>query len=201
MRTTTRGLSILSCTALLGALATPALAAGHRYMLDPGHTQVHIWWNHFGFSNPGASFDIQKGTLVWDASHPQDSSVTVTIPVASVNTQVPALDARFKVEFFDAAKYPTITFRSTKVQRVGESDHYLVTGNLTVHGVTKPVTLHATLNRVGEQPMEHVPAIGFDATGTLDRSAFGLKEYVPEVSDLVHIRITAEGIDAKASGG
>lgn len=198
MKPITKCLSMTFCATLLAVLALPALAASQHYALDPGHTQVHFWWSHFGFSNPGASFNISKGTLVWDSSDPSKSSVAVTIPVSSVNTQVPALDARFKEEFFNVAKYPTITFRSTHVQQVGESDHYLVTGNLTVHGITKPVTLHATLNKIGMQPMLKAPAIGFDATGTLKRSEFGLNAYVPVVSDLIHIRITTEGVAAKA---
>lgn len=182
---------------LIPLAATPVLAAGVRYTLDPDHTQVRIHWNHFGFSNPGADFNISKGTLVWDAAHPERSSVSVTIPIASVHTQVPALDKRFKTMFFDAAKYPTITFKSTGVKRVGKSNHYRVAGELTVRGISKPVTLDVTLNKAGVQPMLDVPAIGFDATGSVKRSEFGMGAFVPAVSDLVHIHITTEGVAAK----
>lgn len=198
MKFIARPLSVFVFAALLGTLAVPAFAANQTFALDPHHTQVHFNWSHFGFSNPGATFDISKGTLIWNAKEPGQSSVTVTIPVASVDTQVPALDARFKSQFFEAAKYPTITFKSTSVNRIGLSDHYRVDGALTVHGITKPVTLRATLNKVGEHPMLNAPAIGFDATATIKRSEFGLDAYVPVVSDLVHIHITAEGVAAAA---
>lgn len=194
MKSFARSFSIFILAGLLGAFALPAFAASLTFALDPNHTQVRINWNHFGFSNPGASFDVSKGTLIWNADDPTQSSVTVTIPVASADTQVPALDARFKSQFFEADKYPTITFKSTSVNRIGVSDHYRVQGKLTVHGITKPVTLDATLNKVGEHPMLHAPAIGFDATATVKRSEFGLDAYVPVVSDLVTIHITAEGV-------
>ncbi|HET7570341.1 MAG TPA: YceI family protein [Gammaproteobacteria bacterium] len=198
MKLFNRSLSILLLAGLLAAVAVPAFAATETFALDPNHTQVHVNWNHFGFSNPGATFDISKGTLIWDEKDPTRSSVKVTIPVASVDTQVPALDARFKSEFFEVNKYPTITFRSTSVNRIGLSNRYRVRGKLTVHGVTRPVTLHATLNKIGEQPMLHAPAIGFDATATIKRSEFGLSAYIPVVSDLVRIHITAEGVEAAA---
>lgn len=198
MKTMTKYLSMMLCAGLLGALAMPAFAAGSKFALDPNHTQVRFNWNHFGFSNPGATFDISKGMLIWNAKDPSQSSVTVTIPVASVDTQVPALDARFKSQFFEVDKYPTITFKSTSVHRIGLSQHYRVDGKLTVHGITRPVTLRATLNKIGEHPMLHAPAIGFDATATVKRSEFGLGAYVPVVSDQVQIHITAEAVDAAA---
>ncbi len=198
MKLFAKPLSLLVLAGLLGALALPAFGAGTTYALDPAHTQVHFHWNHMGFSNPGATFDISKGTLIWNDEQPSESSVKVSIPAASVKTQVPALDARFKSEFFEVKKYPTITFKSTRVNRIGVSRHYRVKGKLTVHGVTRPVTLDATLNKMGEEPMLHAPAIGFDATATVKRSEFGLKAYIPAVSDLVKIHLTAEGLAPKA---
>lgn len=182
---------------LLGALTRPALAATQEFALDPAHTLVRITWNHAGFSNPGAAFDVGQGTLTWDAEDPGQSSVTVSIPVNSVATRVPALDGTFKTELFEASKYPALTFASTGVERVG-SKQYRVEGNLTVRGITKPVTLDATLNGAGEHPMLHAPAIGFDATATIKRSEFGLGAYIPLVSDQVQIRITAEAVEPAA---
>lgn len=194
-----RTLSTLILIGLFGGLALPAQAQGTTYSLDPNHTQVRFTWNHFGFSNPGASFDIEKGTLHWDADDPEKSSVKVIIPVASLDTRVPALDAKLKsVDFFDADKYPTITFTSTGVQRDGESRHYRIDGKLTIHGTTRPATLRATLNKVGEHPMLQAPAIGFDATTTVKRSNFGLGAYTPLVGDLVTIHITVEALAPKA---
>lgn len=181
---------------LLGTLSLPTFAAAQKFTLDPDHTQVRVTWNHAGFSNPGAMFDIGAGTLVWDGNDPRQSTVTVSIPVQSVDTRVPALDDTFKTQYFDVAKYPRITFTSTSVERVAQTNHYRVNGQLTVHGITRPVTLDATLNKLAEDPMLKVPAIGFDATATLNRSKFGLGAYTPLVSDAVQIHITTEAIDA-----
>src|SRR5690625_4324002 len=144
----------LMLAALLGVTSLPALAGNSTtFKLDPNHTQVRVSWSHAGFSNPGATFDIEKGTLVWNADDPEQSSVSVTIPANSLDTQVPALDAKLESDaFFDVGKYPTITFESTDVERIGLSDHFRITGKLTIHGITKPATLHATLNKVGEHP-------------------------------------------------
>ncbi|MGA9422017.1 MAG: YceI family protein [Rhodanobacteraceae bacterium] len=185
---------------LLTFASSSVFAAPETYTLDPNHTQTLFTWNHFGFSNPTANFNQVNGTLVFDADDPARSSLEVTIPVASIDTHVPALDEHLKQpDFFDAAKYPTITFRSTHVERGTRSGTFKVTGNLTVHGVTKPVTLLATLNKRGEHAMRKAPAIGFDATTTLKRSDFGLGAYVPAVSDAIHVHVTTEAIDAAAA--
>jgi polyisoprenoid-binding protein YceI len=182
---------------LLGA-ALSAQAAPVTYKLDPGHTMVLFSWNHFGYSNPTADLGIAEGTLVYDADHPAQSSVEVSMPLSLLDTHVPALDKHLKeADFFNADKYSTITFKSTRVQPV-DAKHFKVTGNLTVHGVTRPVTLDATLNRVGPHPMSKAQSIGFDATGTLKRSDFGVGAYVPMVSDEIQLRITTEGSVPKA---
>jgi polyisoprenoid-binding protein YceI len=182
---------------LLGA-ALSAQAAPVTYKLDPGHTMVLFSWNHFGFSNPTADLGIADGTLVYDADHPARSSVEVSMPLSLLDTHVPALDKHLKeADFFNADQYPTVTFKSTRVQPV-DAKHFKVTGNLTVHGVTRPVTLDATLNRVGTHPMTKAQSIGFDATGTLKRSDFGVGAYVPMVSDEIQLRITTEGSVPKA---
>lgn len=185
---------------MLTLASASVLAAPETYTLDPNHTQTLFTWNHFGFSNPTANFNQVNGTLVFDAADPAKSSVDVTIPVASIDTHVPALDEHLKqADFFDAVKYPTITFKSTHVEPGNKPDTFKVTGNLTVHGVTKPVILLATLNKRGEHAMRKAPAIGFDATTTLKRSDFGLGAYVPAVSDAVHVHVTTEAIDTAAA--
>lgn len=178
--------------------ALSAQAAPVTYKLDPAHTMVLFSWSHFGFSNPTADIGISDGTLVFDEQHPSKSSVEVTMPLSALDTHVTALDKHLKEpDFFDADKYPTITFKSTSVQPLG-GKRYKVIGNLTVHGVTKPVVLTATLNGMGKHPMTGQQAIGFNATGTLDRSAFGLGAYVPKVSDAIKLDITTEGSVPKA---
>ena len=98
-------------------------------------------------------------------------------------------------DWLDAAKFPNATFKSTRVQAAG-TNQLTVEGDLTVKGVTKPVTLDVTLNGAGEHPMRKVPAIGFDATTTLKRSDFGLGAYAPAVSDEVKVHITTEAFVA-----
>jgi polyisoprenoid-binding protein YceI len=186
-----RAMNVLALAALLGA-SFAAQAAPVTYKLDPSHTMVLFSWNHFGFSNPTANLGIGEGTVVYDEAKPANSSVEVSLPLANLDTHVSALDEHLKKpDFFDAAKYPVVTFKSTRVEPLG-GNKFKVTGDLTVHGVTKPVVLDATLNKAGMQPMLKVPAIGFDATATIKRSDFGMGAYVPNVSDEVQIRITTE---------
>src|SRR5277367_1889162 len=112
------------------------------YTLEPDYTQGVFRWNHLGFSSPAAQFAQGAGTLDFDMADPTKSSVSVTIPLASLNTGVPALDDDFRsTDFFDTARFPTATFKSTKVEKGMAADRLEVTGQLTLHGVTKPVTL------------------------------------------------------------
>lgn len=180
------------------AFAAPAAFAG-TYTLDPGHTQVVFSWNHFGYSNPTAQFGKIEGTLDFDAANPTKASVKVTIPLASVNSNVGKLDEHLQsADFFDSAKYPDAVFKSTKVEKGASENQLKVTGDLSLHGVTKPVVLDVTVNKVGEHPMRKAPAAGFDATATIKRSEFGITKYVPMVSDDIKLHITSEAIDAKA---
>ncbi|MDO1529311.1 YceI family protein [Fulvimonas sp. R45] len=192
-----RTLRYVLLAGLLGA-AVSAQAAPTTYKLDPGHTMVLFSWSHFGYSHPTADIGIADGTLVYDAEHPAQSSVEVSMPLSLLDTHVPALDKHLKeADFFNADKYPVITFKSTRVQPLG-GDNFKVTGDLTVHGVTRPVTLDAHLNKVGPHPMTKAQSIGFDATGTLKRSDFGVGAYVPMVGDEIQLRITTEAAVPKA---
>lgn len=185
-------LKYLVLAGLLGA-AVSVQAAPVTYKLDPDHTMVLFSWNHFGYSNPTADLGLGEGTIVFDEQHPAQSSVEVSLPLAKLDTHVAALDEHLKkADFLDAAKYPVVTFKSSKVEPLGEGK-FKVTGDLTVHGVTKVVVLDATLNRVGPHPMSKAQSIGFDATTTLKRSDFGVGAYVPNVGDELHVRITTEG--------
>jgi polyisoprenoid-binding protein YceI len=187
----------IALASALALAAAPAFAA--TYTLDPGHTQVVFSWNHFGYSNPTAQFGTVEGTLDFDAANPTKGSVSVKIPLASVNSNVAKLDEHLQSpDFFDAAKYPEATFKSTKVEKGAAEGQLKVTGDLTLHGVTKPVVLDVTVNKVGEHPMRKAQAAGFDATATIKRSEFGIAKYVPAVSDDIKLRITSEAIEAKA---
>jgi len=187
----------LALSAALALVTAPVFAAS--YTLDPGHTQVVFTWNHFGYSNPTAQFGKVEGTLEFDQANPTKAVVDVKIALASVNSNVPKLDEHLqKDEFFDSAKFPEATFKSTKVEKGASADKLKVTGDLTLHGVTKPVVLDVTVNKVGEHPMRKAPAAGFDASTTIKRSEFGITKYVPMISDDIKIHITSEAIDSKA---
>ncbi|MFT3667121.1 MAG: YceI family protein [Pseudoxanthomonas sp.] len=182
--------------AALFAFAGSAFAAPVTYTLDPGHTNVLASWNHFGYSNPSINFGQVDGTLVYDADKVSASSVQVTLPLTGLSALADQFyDHLTSDKWFDAAKYPTATFKSTKVEAAGEGK-LKVTGDLTIKGVTKPVVLDVTLNKAGEHPMKKVPAIGFDATATVKRSDFGVGAYAPMVSDEVVLKITTEATAA-----
>lgn len=180
------------------AAGTASFAAPVRYTLDPAHTQVLFSWDHLGYSHPSGQFDRVEGTLVYDADHPSESSVRVSIPVSSLHTHVPALDKQLLGPMYlDAGKFPSITFVSSRVEAEGAA-RFKVEGRLTVHGVTRPVTLDVTLNKTGKYPMIEAPALGFGATATFDRSAFGVGYGVPMVGDALQVTITAEAIESHA---
>ena len=184
--------------AALFAFAGSAFAAPVSYRIDPNHTNVIASWNHFGFSNPSVNFGKADGTIVYDAAKVSESSVQVTLPLTGLSALADDFyDHLTSADWFDAAKYPAATFKSTSVEAAG-TGKLKVTGDLTVKGVTRPVVLDVTLNKAGEQPMAKRAAIGFDATATVKRSDFGLGNYVPNVSDEVTLRITTEAVVPKA---
>lgn len=177
-----------------------AVAAPVSYKIDPNHTDVVASWSHFGFSNPIAHFGQVDGVIVHDAANVGQSSVKVTIPLAGLNSHVADFDEHLRsADFFDAEKYPTITFNSTKVEAAGDNK-LRVLGDLTVHGVTKPAVLDVTINKLADHPMAKRAAAGFAATTTLKRSEFGVGKYAPNVSDEVTISITTEALVPKTEG-
>ncbi|TCB65784.1 YceI family protein [Acinetobacter sp. ANC 4178] len=185
-------LKALTLGLAVASVATFSMAKPVAYQIDPTHTATVFSWSHFGFSTPSANFSNIQGTINVDNDKPANSSVNVTIPLASLNTNVAALDEHLKkAEFFDAINYPNITFKSTKVESLG-NNQYKITGNLTVKDVTKPVVLDAVLNKQGEHPMTKLQSIGFNATTSFDRSAFGVGAYVPNVGDKITVNITTE---------
>ncbi|WP_446717702.1 YceI family protein [Erwinia sp. OLCASP19] len=176
----------------LGIYSQLAAAAGESYAIDPGHTSVIVSWTHFGFSHPTASISDASGHILFDKADPTQSKVDVTLPLKTIDTRVPALTKEFLgAKYFDVKKYPTATFRSSKVSATGDNK-FDVAGDLTIKGITKPVVFHALLNKQDMHPMVKKQAIGFDATTTIKRSDFKLDQYVPAVSDEVELRISTE---------
>lgn len=168
------------------------------YTLEPDYTQGVFRWNHLGFSSPAAQFAQGVGTLEFDQADPTKSSVSVSIPLGSLYTGVAALDDDFRsTDFFDTARFPTATFKSTKVEKLA-ADQLRVSGDLSLHGVTKPVILDVMLVKVGTNPRSNLPTIGFDATTSLKRSDFGLGKYVPQVGDEIQLHIISQAVEAKA---
>lgn len=164
-------------------------AQSGTYAVEPGHTQVGFSVLHFGFTNYLGVFSNVSGTLNLDAKNPASSKLSVTIPIDSVQTTSTKLNDELKGDqWFDAAKFPNATFESTSVRITGHNDA-IVTGNLTLHGVTKPETLKVHFIGAGVNALDKKYITGFEATGTIKRSDFGVKMYVPYVSDDVHLRI------------
>jgi polyisoprenoid-binding protein YceI len=185
---------------LAAALAlAPLPLCATPYTLEPDYTQGVFRWEHLGFSSPSAQFSQGQGTVEFDPSQPARSAVTVTIPLSSLHTGVPALDEDFhSTDFFDTGRYPAATFRSTQVEPGSTPDRLKVVGDLSLHGVTRPVTLDVTIIKIGTNPRTGLPTLGFGATAHLKRSDFGLGRYVPQVSDEISIQISAQAVEARA---
>ena len=187
--------SLLAVALLAGS--APAFAT--TYTLDPNHTQVAFLWNHYGFSDQIGLFGKVEGTLDFDQADPTKSTVSATVAMGSVNSNVKKLDGELVGgDYFDAAKFPTATFKSTRVEKGATPDRLTVSGDLTIHGVTKPATFDVTVKKVGENALRKAPAAGFAAMTTIKRSDFGITHYLPNVADEVKIMISSEAIESKA---
>jgi len=180
-----------------GAPDKSRVAAG-TYVADPGHTLVVWEVDHFGFSKYSGLFGDVAGTLVLDPANPAVSKVEVTIPVAKVTTASAGLTGHLlragkdggKPDFFGAAPADA-TFVSTSVIVDEDGDEAKVTGNLTLNGVTKPVTLDVDFHGAGTNPYNKKATVGFEAEGKIKRSDFGIAYGIPAVSDEVELEIHA----------
>lgn len=182
---------ILSPFVLFLSFISTTYAAAETYTLDPTHS--HVLWHisHFDFSHPTGIW-LVEGTVTLDEASPKNSKVSVTIPIKNGVTGIPKLDEHmFNSDFFEVEKFPNATFVSDKVTPTSKNKAK-VHGILTIHGVSKPVTLDVTLNRLGESPYTHKKTAGFTATTTIKRSDFGIDKYLPGLGDTVKIDIEAE---------
>ncbi|MEO0937022.1 MAG: YceI family protein [Pseudomonadota bacterium] len=187
--------SLLLATLLAGA-STAALAAD-KYMLDASHSQVIFSYDHLGFSTTYGMFSGFEGEIMFDAENPAASSVNVSMPVMSMFTGWEQRDGHFMSgDFFGAAEGDMVTFTSTSIEVTGE-DTALITGDLTMNDITQSVVLDAKLNKAGTHPMANTAWLGFDATTTLSRAAFGVGAFAPAVGDAVEVTIS---IEAQAAG-
>lgn len=188
----------LALAALIGigsAAAAQAQAVDFKdvkagaYAVDPYHTQVIFTVSHLGFSRYSGLFSGASGSLELDPAKLAASKLEVSLPIASVLTTSTQLDGELKGDqWFDAAKYATATFTSTKIVPQGKGAA-TISGNLTMHGVTKPIVLAAHFVGAGSNPMTKAYTVGFEATGTIKRGEFGVKTYIPLVGDDVKLTI------------
>ncbi len=178
-------------------LTAPVLAT--TYTLEPNYTQVVFSWDHLGYSSPTAQIAQGTGSFEFDAMDPTKASLQVTLPVASLTSGVADLDEHLKSEdFFDVARFPQATFITTRVEKGMGTNRLKVSGNLTIRDITRPLTLDVTILRVGSNARTKIPTVGFDATGKLKRSDFGLGAFVPQVGDEIDLRVTCQGAEAVA---
>jgi polyisoprenoid-binding protein YceI len=195
MRILSRAAVALACLTLAGSAVAqstdPQAVQAGTYKAEPMHTRILFSVLHMGFTHYFGDFTGVSGRLNLDPKNLSAASVKVSFPTASVSTTNPTLDGELKGgQWLDAAADPTITFVSTQVTPTGPRTARIV-GDLTLHGVTHPVTLDATFNAAGPNALSHKYTIGFDAVGHLNRSDFGVKTYVPLISDNVDIIISA----------
>jgi polyisoprenoid-binding protein YceI len=175
-----------------GASADLSNVPSGEYTLDSSHGYITFTYSHLGFSNPRVGFNRFDTKLELDSSNPENSVIEVTIDASSIDSRVAEFNDHLNgSDFFNTAEYPTITFQSTQVEVTGDNT-FDVTGNLTILGTTKPVTLTTTINKAANHPMLNVPTVGVSASARLLRSEWGLGAYVPAVSDEVELSIEVE---------
>lgn len=187
---------LLACTPLRVVThevsqAEAAVPPGH-YTLDRYHWSIVFDVDHFHYTRFAMRFDRANAQLDWRAGGLEQAAVEATIDAASLDTNVPVLDRMVKgTDLLDVARYPQIRFVSTRFVRTGDARGTL-TGDLTIHGVTAPVTLDVTFNGYAPNPLTKQPTLGFTARGRFSRAKFGLSTWFPAVGDEIDVRIQAE---------
>lgn len=177
---------------MLFIISAFAYADAQVYNLDPSHTGVTWSVSHFGFSHPSGKWMIESGEIVLDEKNFNNSKVTATIQIDDVISGIQKLDQELiGNQFFDAAKFPKAVFTSTSVKQKS-ANKLTVIGDLTMHGVTKPVSLDVTVNKIGIRPITMLKGAGFSATAKIKRSDFGIKAYLPGLGDVVDLSIEVE---------
>jgi polyisoprenoid-binding protein YceI len=163
------------------------------YALDDSHGYIYFSYSHLGFSRPMVRFREFDLTLELDTESPEDSTLEVVIDANSIDTGVALFDEHMKARetLLETAVHPRITYTATSIRMTG-SDTAEITGDLTVKGITRPVTLDVRLNKAANHPMNGKPALGFSGSASIKRSAWGLDYAIPAVSDEVEITLETE---------
>ncbi|MGI9383040.1 MAG: YceI family protein [Methyloligellaceae bacterium] len=193
------GLRVAAILVAASVAGVPWSANAETYGFDKNHTEVRFHYNHLGMSIQSGQFGAVDGTVVFDRKKLENSKVEVVIKTDSVDTGVPALDTHLKSkDFFEVDKYPEITFKSTSVKQTSK-DAGRMTGDLTIHGVTKPVTLNVKFNFAGAHPLakfikkyDGADYASFSAQAEILRSEFGVGLYAPGTADRIQIVIETE---------
>ena len=180
-----------------GPLSVPlAQAPAGAYALEKTHASITFRVMHMGLAAYTMRFNDFDAQLQLNPAKPEASSVEVTIDPKSFDSNNPKMTAHAtNADFLDVAKYPTITFKSTKIEKLSDNSGK-IHGDLTLHGVTKPVVLNATFNGGGAHPFFKKHALGFSATTQFNRSDFGMSYGIPMVADAVNVQIEAEFVNA-----
>ena len=198
IKTLALGATLLVAPALAQAVSAPqppntnpADVQSGAYSIEPTHTRVLFALSHMGFTTWYGQFTNVSGTLTLNPKALSTSTLDITIPTDTISTSNTKLDGELNSpNWLDTAKYPTITFKSTKIVRTGH-DTARVTGDLTFHGVTRPETLNVTFNAAGVNFLTHQYTAGFNATGMIKRSDFNETTYVPVIGDNVSLIISS----------
>lgn len=177
--------------AILSTTCCVAAYGADTYTAEINHTGATFSFKHLGFSTFHGKIPATSGTIMLDPAQ-KTGSADITFDIKAVATGVAKFDEHLRSpDFFDAEKFPTATFKATKFTFEGNVPKS-VTGDLTIKGKTKPVTLQVTAFKCGDHPMKKVPACGADATAKIKRSDFGLEKFVPAVSDEINLAIEVE---------
>lgn len=186
-----RLLAALTACAAVSLTAAPTFAAEVAYKLDPAHTETSFAIDRFGFTSILGIFGKSEGTIWLDEAAPEKSRVEATVEVASLQAGHAGREEHLTGErWLNAAKNPTMTFKSTKVVKTG-ADTAKVTGDMTIMGVTLPATLDVKLNKIGTAANSPKKQAGFTITGAISRKAFGSASAAGMIGDNVTIRIEA----------
>jgi polyisoprenoid-binding protein YceI len=182
--------------ALVAASCCVSANAADTYKIDPNHTAAIFAFQHFGFSTFRGKIPAQSGAITIDPAA-KTGSAEVVFDIKAIATGVPKFDAHLKSEdFFEADKYPTATFKATNFTFDGDAPS-TITGDLTIKGITKPVTLKVTSFKCADHPMMKVPACGANATAKIKRTDFDVGLYAPNVSDEIELDIEVEAMQQK----
>lgn len=184
---------LITTLALSAAAVAPAFAAPVSYGVEANHTFPRFSYTHLGFTTQQSRFDKTTGTVVYDKEG-RTGSVDITIETNSVSTGSTLFNQHIQAEdFLDTAKYPTVTFKSTKVNFDGDKP-VSIEGDLTMKGITKRVTLTVTRFLAAPHPIQKKDTIGADAYTIVKRTDFNMGKYAPAVSDEVRIDIAIEAL-------